>query len=263
LGDVTNRNSTAEWENAVKAMDQLDGHVPYFIVPGNHDYSDQGLCRDRNCGLSAAFPVGKFKDLPTFGGVYDREPDRLENSFHRFSAGGRDFLSVCLEFGPRKDVLRWANEVVGRHPRHSVILTTHAYIYYDDSRYNWAAHGAKQRWNPHSYGVAKNTKDDVCDGEELWKGLVARHENFILTLNGHVLNDGLGRMVSQTPKKRDVHQLLVNFQMRPKGGDGWLRLMEFRADGKTVDVCDFSPTRMQRNESPHNKFSIALASVRV
>jgi hypothetical protein len=262
LGDVTNRNSAAEWENAVKAMDQLDGHVPYFMVPGNHDYSDKGLCRDRNCGLSAAFPVGKFKDLPTFGGVYDREPDRLENSFHRFSAGGRDFLSLCLEFGPRKDVLRWANEVVGRHPRRAVILTTHAYIYYDDSRYDWAAHGAKQRWNPHSYGVAKTTKDDVCDGEELWKGLVARHENFILTLNGHVLDDGLGRMVSQTPAKRDVHQLLVNFQMRPKGGDGWLRLMEFRADGKTVDVCDFSPTRMQRNESPHNKFSITLSSVR-
>lgn len=258
LGDVTNRNSAEEWDNAAEAMDQLDGIVPYFMVPGNHDYSDGGACQDRSCGLSAAFPVAKFKDLPTFGGVYDREPQCLENSFHLFTAGGRDFLSLCLEFGPRRDVVRWANEVVSQHKNRAVILTTHAYIYFDDSRYNWESYGAKQNWNPHSYGIAKNTDDDVSDGEELWNNLVAKHENFILTLNGHVLGDGLGRMVSRTPGGRDVHQMLVNFQMRPNGGDGWLRLLEFRSDGKTVNACDYSPTLNQRNESPQNKFQLAI-----
>lgn len=259
LGDVTNRNSAPEWQNAVKAMDQLDGHLPYFMVPGNHDYSAKGDCQDRICGLSAAFPVAKFKDLPTFGGVYDKEPERFENSFHLFSAGGRDFLSLCLEFGPRKDVVRWANEVVSRHKQRAVILTTHAYIYFDDSRYAWSEYGNKQQWNPHAYGVAKTTQDDVSDGEELWSSLVSKHENFILTLNGHVLGDGLGRMTSKTQANRDVHQVLVNFQMRPQGGDGWLRLLEFKADGKTVDVCDYSPVRNQRNESAQNKFSIQLS----
>lgn len=258
LGDVTNRNSTTEWDNATKAMGQLDGVVPYFMVPGNHDYSDKGACQDRSCGLSAAFPVAKFSDLPTFGGVYDREPQRIENSYHLFAAGGRDFLSLCLEFGPRKDVVRWANEVVSQHKNRAVILTTHAYIYFDDSRYNWEGYGAKQNWNPHSYGIAKNTENDVSDGEELWSNLVAKHENFILTLNGHVLGDGLGRKVSRTPTGRDVHQMLVNFQMRPQGGDGWLRLLEFRHDGKTVDVCDYSPTLNQRNESAQNKFQLTI-----
>ncbi len=124
----------------------------------------------------------------------------------------------------------------------AVILTTHAYIYFDDTRYDWKAFGNKQSWNPHSYGVAKATEDDVCDGEELWSNLVSKHDNFILTLNGHVLGDGLGRKLSQTTGGNNVHQMLVNFQMRPKGGDGWLRLLEFHADGKTVDVCDYSPT---------------------
>lgn len=261
LGDVTNRNTPAEWENATKAMNQLDGVVPYFLVPGNHDYSDNGSCNDRICGLTAAFPVAKFEDLPTFGGVYDREPDRLENSFHLFSAGDRDFLSLCLEFGPRKDVVRWANEIVSNHKNRAVILTTHAYIYFDDSRYDWTKYGPKQNWNPHNYGVAKSTDDDVCDGEELWNSLVSKHENFIMTLNGHVLGDGLGRMVSQTPAKRDIHQMLVNFQMRPQGGDGWLRLLEFHSDGKTVDICDYSPTRNQRNESSQNKFRFQLPDV--
>jgi predicted phosphodiesterase len=259
LGDITNRNTKAEWKNAVQAMSQLDGHVPYFLAPGNHDYSEQGVCKDRLCGMSEAFPVDKFRDLQTFGGVYDREPDRLENSFHLFSAGGRDFLSLCLEFGPRKDVVRWANEIVGRHPQRAVILTTHAYIYFDDTRYDWQQYGPKQHWNPHSYGVAKNSQDDVSDGEELWNELVSKHENIILVLNGHVLGDGLGRLVSTTPAHRDVPQILVNFQMRPKGGDGWLRLLEFQADGKTVDVCDYSPTRNQCNESLQNKFTFSLS----
>lgn len=259
LGDVTNRNSSAEWKNASRAMETLDGVIPYFMVPGNHDYSVNGSCQDRNCGLSETFPVEKFKDLPTFGGVYDREPQRMENSFHLFSAGGRDFLSLCLEFGPRKDVIRWANEVVRQHTNRAAILTTHAFIYFDDSRYNWTQYGTKQSWNPHNYGIAKSTGDDVSDGEELWNDLIAKHENFILTLNGHVLGDGLGRMVSKTPAGRDVHQMLVNFQMRPNGGDGWLRLLEFHQDGKTVDIFDYSPTLNQRNESSQNKFRIALA----
>lgn len=80
-----------------------------------------------------------------------------------------------------------------------------------------------------------------------------------MAINGHVLGDGLGRLVSQTAAQRDVHQMLVNFQMLPNGGDGWLRLLEFEADGKSVNVVDYSPTRNQRNESNQNKFSISLS----
>ena len=261
LGDVTNRNTQPQWDNAVKAMNELDDKVPYFFAPGNHDYSDKGSCRDRTTGLSDAFPVDKFKDRPNFGGVYDKEPNRFENSFHTFSAGGRDFLALCLEFGPRKDVVRWANEVAAKHKDRAAILVTHAYMYYDDTRYDWKKYDTKQTWNPHNYAVAKATDDDVCDGEELWNGLINRHGNFIMTLNGHVLKDGLGRIVSRTKGGRDIPQMLVNFQMRPKGGDGWLRLLEFREDGKTVSVCDYSPTRNQRNESPQNKFLLEIAGM--
>ncbi|MEX0679344.1 MAG: metallophosphoesterase [Pirellulales bacterium] len=261
LGDFTNNNTPEEWENAGRAMRVLDGKLPYFLVPGNHDYSAGGTCQDRTTRLNDYFPVGQFEGGPTFGGVYDKEPDRLENSFHRFSAGGRDFLVLALEFGPRRDVVRWAGEVVARHMDRAAILVTHAYVYFDDTRYDWKKFGDKQRWNPHGYAIAQATGDDVADGEELWNALVSRHENFVLTLNGHVLRDGLGRTVTATPGGRDVHQVLVNFQMKPKGGDGWLRLLEFRPDGKTVQVYDYSPTRNQRNESPDNQFAIELASI--
>src|SRR5690606_11881493 len=135
-------------------------------------------------------------------------------------------------------------------------------MYYDETRYDWAKHGKYQFWNPHNYPVAEATGDDVNDGEELWTKLVSKHGNFIMTLNGHVIGDGLGRLASSTPAGRDVTQMLVNFQMKPNGGDGWMRLIEMRADGE-ARVCDYSPILNQRNESAQNKFEFDLAMPRV
>lgn len=263
LGDITNRNTRAEWENASRALKVLDdANLPYAFCPGNHDYSTGGGCRDRTTLLNDYLPVSRYRSRATFGGTFDREPDRMENSFHLMSAGERRFLILALEFGPRAEVVRWANEVARKHADREAILITHAFIYYDDTRYDWKKYGPKQRWNPHVYGVAKATKDDVSDGEELWENLVAKHENFVLTLNGHVLEDGLGRVITRTPAGRDVPQVLVNYQMRPRGGDGWLRLLEFGRDGKSVQVYDYSPTRMQRNEGAQNRFALNLAPVK-
>lgn len=258
LGDITNNNARGEWDNAVAAMRRLDGEVPYFMTVGNHDYSDGGKCTDRTTLFNDYFPLAQFREGPTFGGVYDAEPERMENSYHLFSAGGREFLVISLEFGPRNDVVRWANEIAAAHPDREAILITHAYMYFDDTRYDWQKLGTKQTWNPHAYGVAKATSDDVNDGEQLWQNLVSRHPNFILTLNGHVLRDGLGRLTTPGESGRDVTQVLVNYQMRPQGGDGWLRLLEFRADGSTVQTYDYSPVRGQLNRSPQNEFAINL-----
>lgn len=258
LGDITNHNTPREWENATEALHRLDGKLPYFMALGNHDYSEGGRCKDRTTRFNEYFPLAKYEQLPNFGGVYDKEPRRLENNYHFLTAGGREFLVLALEFGPRADVIRWANDVVTQHKNHEVILITHAYMYYDETRYDWAKHGRKQSWNPHNYGVANATDDDVHDGEELWRDLVSRHDNFIMTLNGHVLNDGLGRLTSSTPSGQDVHQMLVNFQMKPRGGDGWLRLMEFSADQTKVQVADYSPTLDKWNRSAANSFSLPL-----
>ncbi len=261
LGDVTNTSAPAEWEVAQRSMRQLDSIVPYFMVPGNHDYGEGGKTQNRETLFSEYFPVSHYRGQPTFGGTYDRESDRLENAYYRFTANGRKFLVLALEFGPRKDVVRWANGVVEKHRNHEVILITHAYMYYDDTRYDVKTYGTNQKWNPHHYPVAKVTNDDVTDGTELWNDLVSRHENFVLTLNGHVLGDGLGRLTSQTPAGRDVHQHLVNFQMRPKGGDGWLRLIEFKADGTSAQTYDYSPSLNKRNESPQNQFAFQLSPI--
>lgn len=260
LGDITNKNTPEQWEHAQRAMKVLeDGGLPYSLILGNHDYSEKGVCKDRTTLFNDYFSVAKMKPLPHWGGSYDREPERLENSFQLLEAAGRKFLILCLEFGPRNDVVRWANEVVAKHHDREVILLTHAFIYYDDTRYDWKKFGKKQIWNPHSYEFA-GAEGDVNDGEELWDKLISRHENFILTLNGHVLQDGLGKVTTSTPGGRAVPQILVNFQMRPQGGDGWLRLIEMRRDG-SAQTYDFSPTRKQCNQSAQNQFAMKIAPI--
>ncbi len=219
LGDITNHNTEPEWKNAVAALSKLDGVVPTFLTLGNHDYSDKGACKDRTTLFNKYFDIAKARKTPNFGGVYDKEPAQLENAYYTFEAGGQKFLVLCLEFGPRADVIRWANAVLAKHPEHATILNTHAYMYYDETRYDWAKYATKQTWNPHAYAVAKATNDDVTDGEELWQKLVRNNPQVFLTLNGHVLNDGLGRLSSDNARGKPVHQLLVNFQMKPKGGD--------------------------------------------
>jgi len=260
LGDITNRNTPEQWKNAQAAMRVLElAHVPYCMVPGNHDYGEGGNAADRSTMLNEFFPLPERRAAPGWGGTYDREPDRLENNFQFMEAGGRKFLALGLEFGPRADVVRWANEVVGDHPAHEVILLTHAYVYFDDTRYDWATHGTKQQWNPHTYGMARASGGDVHDGEQLWRGLVSRHRNLIMTFNGHVIGDGLGRVTSAADG-RDISQQLVNFQMRPNGGDGWLRLVELRPDG-TARAWDYSPVLDSRNESPQNQFAFRVPEV--
>lgn len=264
LGDITNNNTDKEWKVAVRSMHRLDGKVPYFIAVGNHDYlpTKNGGLNRRATKYNEYFPLAKYRNLPTFGGTYDREPDRFENSYHLFSANGRDFLVIALEFGPRDDVIRWAGEIADKYKNREAILITHAYMYFDDSRYDWSKYGRKQAWNPHAYNIDKAGVEGVNDGEELWNKLISKHDNFILTLNGHVLQDGLGRTVTQTRAGRNVPQVLVNFQMKPRGGDGWLRLLEFRPDHKTIAVTDYSPSRNQRNESPQNKFALETPAVK-
>lgn len=258
LGDITNNNTHDQWKNAQNAMELLDGELPYFFTLGNHDYAENGSMKDRSTFFHQYFPREKYSQQPNFGDSYDREPDRFDNAYYFFDAGGREFMVLSLEFGPRNDVVRWANEVVDKHADKSVILITHAFVYYDDTRYDWAKYGGKQSWNPHSYPIARSSDHDVNDGQELWDKLISRHKNFIMTLNGHVCGDGLGRVVTKLDDGQELPQMLCDYQIRPRGGDGWLRLLEFRPDNKTVMVYDYSVTRDECNESPDATFRVTI-----
>lgn len=255
LGDITNRNVANQWEVARTAIQTLDGKVPYSLVPGNHDYGPGGSAVNRETALNEYFPISVVGKQPTFGGAMTE--GQLENSYHVFSTRGQKFLVLALEWGPRDKVVEWANDIVSRHTDHHALLTTHAYMYFDETRYDWSKFENKQAWNPHSYGTAQ-LPGGTNDGQQLWDKLVSKHKNFLMTLNGHVLNDGLARLTSSLDSGGDVHQMLVNYQMQEEGGEGYLRLIEFLPDGKTVHVKCFSPSTGMYKTDPQNQFTLAL-----
>ena len=93
------------------------------------------------------------------------------------------------------------------HPNHNAILVTHAYMYNDDTIYDWATKGSSQSWNPHSYGI-QNLPGGVNDGQELWDEFVKKHDNFKFVFNGHVLGDGTGKRATLGDNGNVVHQIL-------------------------------------------------------
>ena len=101
VGDVVEHNNEKEWKIAREALSLLDGKVPYAIALGNHDIGPRGSSKTRDTLFGEYFPLTEFKKWESFGGVYDREPDRGENIYHVFRAGGRQWLALVLEFGPR------------------------------------------------------------------------------------------------------------------------------------------------------------------
>ncbi|MBW2271514.1 MAG: metallophosphoesterase, partial [Deltaproteobacteria bacterium] len=179
-GDITNTNSESEWANAGSALALLDGLVPYALATGNHDDpSLVGRTRDL-ARFNAHFPAERLSATPSFGDAF--ESGKMDNVYHLFSEGGASFMVLVLEYEPRTRVLEWANRVVSNHPRHNVILLTHAYLNHDGRR---LGEPLRTGQTP----VAR-TGDARNEGQAIWDDLVRRHPNFLLVLSGHVLGDG-------------------------------------------------------------------------
>jgi hypothetical protein len=244
VGDVTDWNSDSEWQRARAAFDEL-GDVPLAVVPGNHDYYTD---RVRQSRITEFVPVAEVSGLPGFAGLF--EADRTDNSAHRFEVDGEKWLIVGLEWGPRDAVLDWAGQIIDAHPDHRAIVLTHAYLFLDDTRYDWARRGGAQPWNPHSYPSAR--WPDVNDGEEIWQRVVNGRPSVRLVICGHAAEEGVGRLASVGASGNRVDELLANYQGYEMGGAGYLRVLTFLGD--RIEVRTYSPWLDAEYEDDANRF---------
>lgn len=254
-GDITNRNTPVQWENARTALGRLVGLIPLVLAPGNHDYGNNGSADIRTTLMNSYFPVSEIFNLPSFGGTY--EPGRIENSYHLFEANGQKYVAIALEWSPRDPVVAWAGQVLALHPDRVGMIVTHAYMYSDNTRYDWQTFGTSQRWSPYTYGTASDPLG-VNDGEDIWQAIGRQHKNLGLVFSGHVLNDGAGRLSSAGDHGNTVHQMLANYQFLANGGNGWFRLIEILPDNKTIQVKTYSPTLNQYMVGPQQQFVLEL-----
>lgn len=254
-GDITNHNVPEQWEVAADALQRLDNVVPYALATGNHDNGENGHAQTRDLTyFNTYFPYDRYSKMPHFGGAM--ETGKLDNYWCQFNAGGLDWLVLNLEFGPRNSVLDWANGIVASHPKHRVIINTHAYMYSDETR---MSPERSHHWLPQGYGLGKDSVDQVNNGEEVWEKLVRKHPNILLVVSGHVLNDGVGTLVSEGDHGNKVYQMLANFQGGVEGsingGNGFLRILTIDPSNRSIDVKTYSPHTDEYKTSAEHAFT--------
>lgn len=239
-GKAANQSSVEQWESISRAFERLDGRLPYILATGNHDYGFRsGETRQTN--FNHYFPVNKNwlnqKALRDVGTDADGMPTLANATFEFVSPQGRKFLVLVLEFAPRDETLEWAKKTIEqeRYKEHAVILLTHSYM--ESNNKHIEKEGYKLP-NP-NYGLA------------IWQKLVQPSRNIQMVFAGHIgkANDAKGHVafrIDENAAGKKVCQMVFNAQAlgggwHGNGGDGWLRILEFLPDGKTVKVKTFSP----------------------
>lgn len=271
LGDITDTNVAEEWEFARQAIGPLLGTVPTFLATGNHDHGELGTANRHSTQFTKFFAPLTGPTQNTL--VSTAVPGDHENAYYRLPLPNVTLGVLVLGWSPQAATVTWANHVLAQYPNDRVIFVTHAYLYTDSTRYDWVGRGPVQEWNPNAYGspepaaTAANGADnpsvsqpprDVYDGERLWESLISQHKGIFLTLNGHVLHGGTGRLTSRGKFGNDVHQVLVNYQMLHEGGSGYLRLLEISPDGKTLRFRTYSPSLKQWAVAPDQHFDLPV-----
>lgn len=237
---MLNQTSKQMWQWASHCFKRLDNKVPYIISTGNHEY---GYVRgdESFTHFPDYFPVernSKWSDclVATFPNREGKAS--LENAAFEFTTDtwGK-ILIVAVEWAPRDEVLVWAKNLVnGKYKEHKTILLLHSFLHEKTAK----------RTANESYKISPANY-----GEDVWTKLVAPAENIRLVICGHTgkpgdFDESVAYRKDKNNAGRIVHQMMFNVQIlgggwEGNGGDGWLRILEFKPDGKTIHVETYSP----------------------
>ncbi len=239
--NMLNQTSREMWSSVSRAFERLDNKVPYIISGGNHDY---GLvsAEDGRTHFPDYFPFERnsawrntcVAAMPNRNGV-----PSLENAaFEITGPNWGKLLVVTSEFAPRDEVLDWAKKLAAKpeYKDHKVIFMTHSFL----------REKTAERIEKEGYGITPRNW-----GEDVWKKLVEPSDNILMVICGHTGEPGdfdqsVAYRVDKNAAGKNVHQMMFNVQVlgggwEGNGGDGWLRILEFMPDGRTVKVSTYSP----------------------
>lgn len=207
---VHNRDEEAQWRAADEAMRAL-GAIPYGVLPGNHDVSDED-----HSAYSHWFGAARMEGEPWYGGSYE---DNCGH-FDLIDAGNTKYLFVYLGYNMDESGIRFVNKTLAAHPDRVGVLLVHSYF------------------------------DSDCtltdQGQLLYDSVVLRNPNLYMVLCGHRYNsrcipaavddDGDGAA------DRTVLQMICNYQAAGfVGGDGYLRLMQVDEAAGEIRFYNYSP----------------------
>lgn len=233
-----------QWKAASRLLERLDNRVPYILCTGNHDYGHQ-ISENRNSFFNDYFPTDRnpLTRRQLIGCNYNAfNKVTLENAAYEFIApapDNRKFLVISLQFAPTDKDLKWAKKIADspQYANHIGIVLTHSYIEHDGKRI------VSEPYNLNKKGGNA--------GEAIFRKLIYPAKNIRLVICGHIAKPErwdrhVAFSVDKNSSGKSGAQMAFNAQAigggwNGSGGDGWLRLLEFMPDRKTVKATTFSP----------------------
>ncbi|WP_053225978.1 LamG-like jellyroll fold domain-containing protein [Solirubrobacter soli] len=227
LGDVTQDGLQNEVDRADQAFKILDrAKLPYSVLAGNHDINSGQDDTRPPSPYSRAFGPDRYANDPTFIGASANG----YNSAHKFTAAGRQWLVLALDWRTSAAGFAWAQSILDANKTVPTIVTTHETL------------------SSNAAGTASLTSY----GNTLWTNLIKRNDQIILSLSGH--NWPVGRTTLKNDFGHDVYLNLADYQDMYYGGAGMIRTYAFDIDRNTIDVSTFSPWVIGQKEADRNAY---------
>lgn len=255
VGDVVQHGDLyqVQWMYAQSAMNIIAGaDIPFGMAPGNHDYDNYShKTNSRPLAGSVYWNYYFGSNSPYFAGKswYGGAFNGGFNSWQTFSAGGKTFLHICLELEASDTTIAWATGVITNHPGMPTIITTHEFLSYQNDAY-----GKSVRLDD---GYMKGAAS-YNNAQGVWNKLISPNDQIFLVLCGHNwsstdskgISDGENLRIDNNASGHPVYQVLTDYQGNTfdadgapgvyTGGAGWLRLMTFDTENRTIHFQTYS-----------------------
>ena len=241
FGDCVQNGNTddSEWQVVNTAWSIVENSettgladgIPYGLNVGNHDQTPIGGGSSASTAkYNEYFGFSRIQGRAYYGGHYGSDND---NHYELYSAGGMDFILINLEYDttPEQDVLDWADALLNTYGNRRAIVVSHYLIETDNSI------------SPNAFG---------SQGQQIYDNL-KDNSNLFLMLCGH--NHGEGRR-SDIFNGNTINTLLSDYQSYPNGGNGYLRIMEFRPGENKIYISTYSPSLDQFESDSNSEFVI-------
>lgn len=223
-GDIVQVNTDrSEWASFDSAISDFSKSIPFISCIGDHDYTWHD-----NIYIDSRYETN-FSEHTKFPLVTNRieaafESGRMENIIVRNEIHGKRVDLLLLEFGPRKEVVKWAYDWVASHPDIKYILMNHEYL---------EQGGGRRQTGLKCKARLRNTT--YTTPNELWDNLIKKLNNIVCVLCGHV-----GGLYAVTYEKndfgREVCQIEHNIQGSPYKYENWVMMWEFPVDSEDAVV---------------------------
>ncbi|HEY0669956.1 MAG TPA: metallophosphoesterase [Sphingobacteriaceae bacterium] len=280
VGDITDNGDRPghdyEWVNASSQLNRLfTANIPFGLAVGNHDqwcFGDPGSGAT-NDGYGTYFGKSKFTGKSWYGGAYGSS-DNNDNHYDLFTEDGINYLVLYIEFNQQgyapgsgdcagqqhysstieTNVKNWANGIIAANSGRKVIIVSHSIL--NPHTTSDATHNAKHR------ALVGQGPDNLpgtftTQGQYIYDNIAKPNQNVFMMLSGHVTGEGYR---VETQNGHTVKVFLSDYQDRPYGGNGYMRIMKFNKTLNTINVRSIQPLPGANGEELDldSKFTVSM-----